>query len=89
MDRDNNEPALLSRRAVLRGAALTAGAVPILLAGTRAAQAKATQKVVAYQDTPNAGKTCEMCRSFEAPSSCKTVEGTVSPQGWCKIFIKK
>jgi hypothetical protein len=26
---------------------------------------------------------------FEAPSSCKTVDGTVSPQGWCMVYAKK
>jgi hypothetical protein len=28
-------------------------------------------------------------RVFEPPSTCKTVEGTVSPDGWCKIYVKK
>jgi hypothetical protein len=26
---------------------------------------------------------------FEAPSSCKTVDGTVAAQGWCMVYAKK
>jgi hypothetical protein len=26
---------------------------------------------------------------FEAPNSCKTVEGTISPEGWCMVYAKK
>ena len=79
----------ISRRTILRGAAMTAGAIPILLAGVSTAHAKATQKDVGYQDKPNGQQTCANCRSFEPPSGCKTVEGSVSPEGWCKIYIKK
>jgi hypothetical protein len=32
---------------------------------------------------------CENCSLFEAPSSCKTVDGTVSPKGWCMVNAKK
>jgi len=31
---------------------------------------------------PKGDQACENCALFEAPSSCKTVDGTVSPQGW-------
>jgi hypothetical protein len=31
----------------------------------------------------------ENCSLFEAPSSCKTVDGTVSPKGWCMVYAKK
>jgi len=89
MKHEDNEGVKISRRNVLRRAAITAGAVPILLAGVNSAQAKVSQKAVGYQETPKGQQSCANCRSFEPPSSCKTVDGTVSPDGWCKIYIKK
>jgi hypothetical protein len=89
MDSKNKDRAPVTRRAILRGAAVAASAVPVLLAGVSAAHAKASQKAVAYQDTPKGEQSCANCRVFEPPASCKTVEGTVSPNGWCKIYIKK
>ena len=61
------------------------------VSGTRVAEAqtKATQKAVGYQDTPKGAQRCDNCRQFEPPSSCKTVEGTVAPAGWCKVYVKK
>jgi hypothetical protein len=89
MDSKNKDRAQVTRRAILRGAAVAASAVPVLLAGVSTAHAKATQKAVGYQDTPKGEQSCANCRVFEPPSSCKTVEGIVSPSGWCKIYIKK
>jgi hypothetical protein len=39
-----------------------------------------------YQDQPNGIYSCAMCTFFEAPRSCKVVEGDVSRDGWCKVF---
>ncbi len=90
MDRDKTHSAKLSRRTVLRGAVVTAGAVPFLLAGAQSAHAaKASQKAVGYQDSPKNGQSCANCKQFDPPSSCKTVEGAVSPNGWCRIYIKQ
>jgi hypothetical protein len=53
------------------------------------AYAKVPQKTVKYQDTPKGEQACESCSLFEAPSSCKTVDGTVSPKGWCMVNAKE
>jgi hypothetical protein len=84
----------VSRRQVLT---IAVGAAGVSLAGaavavgtsTPAQAAKVAQKVVKYQDTPKGDARCENCALFEAPSSCKTVDGTVSPQGWCMVYAKK
>jgi hypothetical protein len=89
MEPEHKDEAHVTRRGILRGAAVVASAVPVLFAGVSAAHAKASQKAVAYQDTPKGEQSCANCRVFEPPSSCKTVEGTVSPNGWCKIYVKK
>jgi hypothetical protein len=44
---------------------------------------------VKYQDTPKGEQRCENCIQFEAPSTCKTVDGTVAAQGWCMVYAKK
>lgn len=80
----------ISRRRVLVVALGAAGAgAAIVGAVTPAQAAKAPQKAVKYQGTPKGDQSCENCALFEAPSSCKTVDGTVSPQGWCMVYAKK
>jgi high potential iron-sulfur protein len=83
-----------SRRAILQRFALTAGGAAMLatsVGGVRDAKAlsKASQKVVAYQDTPKGAQQCDNCRQFNPPASCKVVDGVVSPTGWCKVYVKK
>jgi High potential iron-sulfur protein len=88
------EPQGISRRQVLTiaggvaGASVT-GAAVIVGTITPAQAAKASQKIVKYQDTPKGEQRCDNCVQFEAPSTCKTVEGTVAAQGWCTVYAKK
>jgi hypothetical protein len=65
------------------------GAAPILYAPPNAASAaiKISQKAVAYQDHPEGDKRCEKCAQFQAPNGCKMVDGTINPQGYCRIFM--
>ena len=30
---------------------------------------------------------CKKCRWWEEPNGCKTVEGEISPQAWCAIWV--
>jgi High potential iron-sulfur protein len=81
----------LSRRDMLRNAAVFAGGVAALataLTATRA-EAKNSQAAAAYQGTPKNGQSCSTCALFRPPSSCLMVEGTISPDGWCKFYVKK
>ncbi|HSG22569.1 MAG TPA: hypothetical protein VLA64_06365 [Azonexus sp.] len=79
-----------SRRTVLR-AAMAAGCslwMPIAMGAGEAK--KATQASVQYQAKPNGAQKCATCLNFIAGSNtCKVVEGQVSPEGWCKIWVKK
>jgi len=84
----------ISRRRVLSIAAgatggSIVGAAAFVGSSTPALAAKAPQTAVKYQDTPKGEQRCENCTLFEAPSSCKNVDGTVSPQGWCIVYAKK
>jgi hypothetical protein len=81
----------VSRRGVLRGAAIAAGGV--IAAGTLAvepaAAGKMSQAAAGYQATPKDGNQCSNCALFEVPSSCKIVDGSIAPTGWCRFFAKK
>ena len=81
----------VSRRSLLKGVVMFAGAslTAVLGTGTARAQQKATKEAMKYQDKPNGDKQCGNCLQFTAPNSCKIVEGTVSPQGYCMAWTKK
>lgn len=79
----------MSRRTLLQNAALAgAAAVPVILAGARSAGAKMSPSAVAYQDSPKGSQKCSNCKLFEPPSACRSVSGVISPNGWCKIWVK-
>lgn len=82
------DPNKLSRRQMLGAAAgvTIAGAVGAV---APAHATKVAQAAVKYQDTPKGNARCGDCGLFEPPSSCSTVDGTISPNGWCLIYRKK
>jgi hypothetical protein len=81
--------ALLRRRALLQFAVSAAGAATVLYKSPNAASAapKISKQAVAYQDHPNDDKRCDRCAQFQPPDACKMVEGAISPQGSCRIFM--
>ena len=75
-----------SRRKVV-GAVVKGVSAGLLFRISRAhAAEKMTRQQAQYQDTPKGIYSCELCSLFEAPKSCKVVEGEVSKDGWCKAF---
>jgi hypothetical protein len=84
--RDGRQKADITRRKVLIGA-VTATPVLALMVGT--ATAKIQQAGVKYQNEPKDGKQCSDCNFFVAPNSCKQVDGTISPTGYCLLWAKK
>ncbi len=79
----------LSRRLMLRGVVFVAGAGTLLASTVRADAAQIAKKEVQYQDTPKGADRCDGCSLFIAPASCKTVEGDISPAGWCMLYKAK
>ena len=77
---------LLTRAAVIAGAALTASVVPSERAS---AQQKVSKEAMKYQDKPNGDQRCDNCAQFVAPASCKVVDGVISPSGYCIVWVKK
>jgi hypothetical protein len=87
----DDESLRFSRRHLLKSVVLLSGAS--LAAGLGAndafAQQKASKESMKYQDKPNGDKQCSNCMQFVPPNSCKVVEGSISPQGYCLSWVKK
>ncbi len=75
----------VSRRTVLLAAA---AAAPALAFGPAQA-GTLPQSAVAYQDHPKDDKKCSTCNLFVEPEACKSVSGKISPEGYCKLWVKK
>jgi hypothetical protein len=76
------------RRAVVVSATK---AMPLLMMPTSWAEAaaKMSQSVVQYQAMPKNGENCAKCKQFAAPNACKLVDGAISPNGWCRLWVAK
>jgi hypothetical protein len=75
--------AALSRRSIMQAAL---GAAAAIVPRPAAAEPTISKEAVAYQDQPQGDKECDKCVQFVPPSSCKVVEGQISPHGSCRIF---
>ena len=82
-----------SRRGLFHHAAAAAGAGALigvgLAAGPALAANKLSLKAAGYQDTPKGKLECDNCVQWQAPSSCKIVDGVIAPTGWCKVYVAK
>jgi hypothetical protein len=76
-------------------AADASGAAPAASpAGSADSAAAAAKKVppasVQYQAHPKGEQKCSICANFIAESNtCKLVEGSINPEGWCVLWAKK
>ena len=74
--------------------ALTLPALAAAISGTMvtSAEAKASKATVKYQNKPKGSQKCAGCKFFiagkskTAMGSCKIVDGSISPDGWCTAF---
>ena len=78
----------VTRRGFLRSSVALVGGAGLATVVTNEASAKIGPNLVGYQTSPKDGHDCAGCKLFEQPNSCKSVDGTISPTGWCKIWIK-
>ena len=76
----------ISRRTILIAAV---AAAPVLALGRAEAAPTFSQDAVNYQKKSTNGNHCSICKQFVAPSSCKSVKGTIFPEGVCKLFVAK
>jgi hypothetical protein len=80
---------------VQRAVILPALAGLLYSAETAPARAKGSQAQFKYQAKPNGSKKCSNCTFYfagktpTADGSCKIVEGTISPNGYCIAYSPK
>jgi hypothetical protein len=83
------DAAPLSRRnflgKTLRGAAAFAGGALAAVSGSASAKDKISQAAAHYQSHPNKGQRCGGCTHFLF-GGCALVSGSISSNGWCKLF---
>ena len=82
----------ITRRSLLQSLWIAASGVCTAgLAGFRStvAQGRVPKAPAQYQDHPKGDQHCSRCINFVAPSSCRIVEGEISPDGWCQFFAAR
>ena len=91
MSENSSFSSRVTRRDFLFAAAVGGGAlVGASLVSTPAqAAGKIPQKAVAYQSSPKGDQRCDSCALWQGPSSCKLVDGSIAPSGWCTLYKKK
>ncbi|HEY6988057.1 MAG TPA: hypothetical protein VH369_06720 [Bryobacteraceae bacterium] len=86
-------PMLVTRRyAVGLGAGAALGSTALVLMATQpvaAAAAQVGQDAAGYQTQPNGDQRCAFCVHFRGPAACEIVQGTIVPNGWCKLYRAK
>ena len=91
-----NPPSDRTTRGEVLGRLLFLPALAGLMAmGTGVAQAKGSKSQFKYQSTPNGNHQCSGCSFFipgkskTAAGTCKLVDGSISPTGWCEAYSPK
>ena len=60
------------------------------MAPAKGSGGKMTKADADYQEMPNGDESCANCQLFVAEdNSCRVVEGDISPQAWCKLWVAK
>lgn len=81
----------VSRRDFLFTAAVGGGAIlgTSLIPSAAQASNKMSPRAMSYRPAPNGNQSCANCANFQPPASCKVVDGTISPSGWCILYRPK
>jgi hypothetical protein len=85
----------VSRRLVLiRGCALFGFAAALsataLCGGSASANSgKIPQREAKYNESSRGSARCDKCLQFQPPSTCKIVDGAISPSGSCNFFAPR
>jgi len=92
-----NDPAKdLTRAAFMQGAIVLPALAGLMFASAApASAAKGPKSQFKYQDKPNGSKKCSNCtffiagKSATADGTCKIVDGSISPNGYCIAWSAK
>jgi hypothetical protein len=83
-----NELPSISRRTMLVGG-LVAGAASLTATTGANATARVSKSAVHYQTASNGAQNCGSCKNFIGPSACRFVDGPVSSNDTCWIWLGK
>lgn len=92
-DEGDGKKRAVSRRVLLQAGGCALGAACLAaIAQAQEGEAdpsphKTSQKDAGYKPQPTDGRKCLICANFQAPESCQLVEGTISSNGSCKLFV--
>ncbi len=50
---------------------------------------KLSKEQVGYEAKATMKDDCDDCRHYREDGTCSQVEGSISPEGWCRIFNAK
>ncbi len=85
-----------SRKEALRKLIVLPALAGLAAAGlTSIAEAKSSKSQFKYQSKPHGKQKCSGCalfipgKSATASGTCKVVDGSISPNGWCTAFSPK
>jgi hypothetical protein len=78
----------ISRRSLFRAAVVAIGSLVAVVGTASIAIAKMSQKAAGYQEKPKDNQQCSNCALFKTPDSCTLIDGTISPDGWCRFYAK-
>ena len=84
-----------TRKAFLGSVIVLPALAGLVVAPAHADGSKSSQASMHYQTTPNDGKQCSGCNFFipgssaTANGSCKIVDGSISPNGYCIAYSAK
>jgi hypothetical protein len=78
----------VTRRAFFQTSLAIVGGVGLAGLASRQASAKIAPNLIGYQTDPEGGHDCAGCKLFEPPNACRSVAGVISPDGWCRMWLK-
>ncbi|MBV8197004.1 MAG: high-potential iron-sulfur protein [Candidatus Eremiobacteraeota bacterium] len=85
----------MTRKDFVAKAVILPALAGLVVAETTTAQAKGSQAQFKYQSSPKNGQKCSGCSFFipgssaKANGTCKIVDGSISPNGWCTAYAPK
>ena len=85
----------MTRKDFVAKAVILPALAGLVIAETAPAQAKGSKAQFKYQDSPHNGQKCSGCNFFvpgssaKANGTCKLVDGSISPNGWCTAYAPK
>lgn len=85
----------MSRRSFIASVVVMPALAHLLTSPAAADASKASQASMHYQTSPNGDAQCSKCQFFipgkdaQSDGTCRIVEGTISPNGYCMAFSAK